>query len=67
MRLMAVEAVQSAVADYTRQWTEFKRSAAWYGEKERKKHDVVFRPVLRISFEGKPLWNAAAVSSLKYY
>jgi hypothetical protein len=66
IRLVAVEAVQSAVADYNRQWTEFKRSAAWYGEKERKKHNIVFRPVIRISIGGKPLLSADD-ASLKYH
>jgi hypothetical protein len=67
IRLMAVEAVQSAVADYTNQWIKFERFAAYYGEKERKRHNIGFRPVLRISFGGKPLWSATDVASSKFY
>lgn len=57
IRLKAVEAIKSTVADYNRQWVEFRRTASWYGEKERQKHDIVFRPVLRITLGGKPVGN----------
>ena len=59
---MAKEAVSSAVADYNRQWKQFVQDAAWYGESERKRGHIVFRAVLRISFAGKPLWDASDIS-----
>jgi len=61
IRLMAVDAVTSAVSDFNGQWAKFKRNAVWFGAKERKKQNIVFRPVLKVSFAGKPLWNAAEV------
>jgi hypothetical protein len=40
----------NTLADYNRQWQEFRQFAAWYGEAERKKHNIKFRPVLHIHF-----------------
>jgi hypothetical protein len=62
IRIMAVEAVKSAVADYNRQWKEFKRATVWAGQKELKKHHVAFQPVIRISFGGKPLWDSSDIA-----
>ena len=65
IRMMAAKAVKSTVADYNRQWRDFQRANVWSGAKERKKHNVVFQPVLRVSFEGTPLWDAKDVHNAK--
>jgi hypothetical protein len=62
----AVDAVKSAVADFNRQWTKFKRDNVWLGPKELKKRNVVFRPILRIQFDGKPLGNPETIADLKF-
>jgi hypothetical protein len=65
IRVMAVQTVHGAVADYNRQWMEFKSSAAWFGEAELKKHNIVFRPVLMIKF-GDKLLSTAPSSGLRF-
>jgi len=60
---MAKEAVSSAVADYNRQWKQFRRDNVWAGKAEQKRRGVVFQPVIRVSFAGKPLWDASNASS----
>ena len=59
---MAKEAVRSAVADYNRQWKQFKQNNAFLGGGELKRRGIVFQPVIRISFGGKPLWDSSDIS-----
>lgn len=58
---MAKEAVKSAVADFNRQWKQFQRATVWAGEAEKRRRGVIFKPVIRISFAGKPLGDASPV------
>jgi hypothetical protein len=59
---MAKTAVGSAVADYNRQWAECKRKNKWAGPAELLKHGD-FRPVIRVSFAGKPLWDTSDIAN----
>ena len=50
IRLDTLELLKRTLADYNRQWQKFLQDAAWYGEAQRKKHNIVFRPRLNIRF-----------------
>lgn len=53
----ALKMVRSVFADYMRQWQTYLRSNPWAGEGEMAKYAATdFRPVLRLSFQGKPLF-----------
>jgi hypothetical protein len=61
IRVQAIAMVKEAYANYMRQWQQFVRDAAWYGEATRTKYGIVFKPVIQVSFGGKPLWDAHEV------
>lgn len=60
IRLEALEKVKGTLADYNRQWQQFKRSTVWAGKAEQKRHGVEFRPILLITFGGTVISGRAA-------
>ena len=55
IRSEALRVVRAAMADYNRQWQQFKRATVWSGKAELKKHNIVFHPEIRIFFGAKSL------------
>ncbi|MFK4530164.1 hypothetical protein ABIF90_008145 [Bradyrhizobium japonicum] len=60
IRLEALEKVKGTLADYNRQWQQYKQATVWAGKAELKRRNVEFRPILLISFGGKVLSGRAA-------
>lgn len=50
IRLEALEKVKATLADFNRQWREFQRANVWAGKAEQRRHGIVFRPRLLITF-----------------
>jgi hypothetical protein len=59
IRLEALKVMKNTLADYNKQWEEFRQHAAWYGGAQRKKHNIKFRPVLHIRFGDTALGQQA--------
>jgi len=60
IRLEALEKVKATLADFNRQWREFQRANVWAGRAEQRRHGIVFRPRLLITFGGTVISGGAA-------
>src|SRR5262249_40314341 len=52
IRSSLLQVMNDMLADFNRQWQQFKQHAAWYGDAERAKWNIYFRPVLKVYWEG---------------
>lgn len=59
IRLDFLNTVESTLADFNRQWQKFRQDHVFLGGGEIKRRGIVFRPVLKISWQGKELTDAA--------
>jgi hypothetical protein len=61
-----LKVINNALADFNRQFKEYRQFAAWYGAAERKKHGIYFQPVLKIWWGGKLISGRVHEEDLKW-
>jgi hypothetical protein len=66
VRSTFLKVINNALADFNRQWQQFRQQAAWYGGAERKKHGIYFRPVLKIWWGNQLISGKAHEEDLRY-
>jgi hypothetical protein len=67
VRSTFLKVIDNALADFNRQWQQFKQNAAWSGKAERKKYGIYFRPVLKIWWGNKLISGLAHEEDLKFH
>jgi hypothetical protein len=55
IRLQFLNTVESSLADFNRQWQKFRQDTAYFGGGEIKRRGIVFRPIVKIMWNGKQL------------